>query len=52
MPFIKNKAQKMNVNNNQIYKNKNPHFKNLDRKAAASPEEINHLNQNFEKKRK
>ena len=42
LPFIKNKAQKMNVNNNQIYKNK---------RAAPSPEEVNHQNQNFEKKK-
>ena len=38
LPFIKNKAQKMNVTNNPIYKTK---------RAAPSPEEVNHQNQNF-----
>ena len=56
LPFIKNKAQKMNGNNKQIYKNKSPPLKKSEKNdnkgnlAAPEPGEIKQHNQNTEKK--
>ena len=51
LPFIKNKVQKMNGNNKQIYKNKSPPLKKIEKNLAApEPGEIKEHNQNNEKK--
>ena len=56
LPFIKNKVQKMNGNNKQIYKNKSPPLKKSEKNdnkgnlAAPEPGEIKQHNQNSDKK--